>query len=358
MNDVNTPALHGAVSQRSRWGKLAADTNTDDALHGRAISIFTGGIRRFSIALALLACLTLAQSASLGAQGHDRWVTDAQTCLAGTPRVEIDVQLCALALREGIRLGESSLSLSALHTARAKAFTALGNYARAQSDLDAALERNPASAAPWLQRALTSRANGEMTNALHSFSPSLELSPLHVPAMRERGYTRLIAGDITGGLSDLSNAIAANSHDSQTWTLRGVAHYMALRFADAKTDFAHARGLALAYDYLPVWEFLAHLQNKTVGHDVSITTIYAAQAADWPVALRDLFLNMGTVRDAMQTIKGKGPSPAYPQAYFYVAEFLALRGEMARARAVYESASKLDTGTIEQHLAALRLAQR
>jgi tetratricopeptide (TPR) repeat protein len=344
---VNTRAVHEPVSPRSRWGKLGADTNAD-----------AGGTRHFPIALALLACLTLAQSASLGAQGHDRWATDAQTCLAGTPRVEIDVQLCTLALLEGIRLGESSLSLSALHTARAKAFTALGNYARAQTDLDTASERNPASTAAWHQRALTSRANGEITNALHSFARSLELSPLHAPAMRERGYTRLIAGDITGGLSDLSNAIAANSYDSQAWTLRGVAHYMALRFADAKTDFAHARGLAFAYDYLPVWEFLTHLQDDTTGRDVFINTINAAQADDWPVALRDLFLNSGTVRDAMQTIKGEGPSPAYPQGYFYVAEFLASRGEMPRARAVYERASKLDTGTIEQHLAALRLVQR
>jgi len=158
-----------------------------------------------------------------------------------TPRKEMLFALSALVLlslfivtrtqvgywRNNFTLYDHSLKASPsdlIHYNRGTAYSILGNYARAISDYDRAIEITPNYASAYSNRGMAYSELGNQRQALSDFDRAIEIDPEYAEAYINRGATYGKLGDQKHAISDYDRAIEINPEHADAYNNRGVAY--------------------------------------------------------------------------------------------------------------------------------------
>ncbi|MEM7249937.1 MAG: tetratricopeptide repeat protein [Pseudomonadota bacterium] len=238
--------------------------------------------RIFSALLGIaLASPVLAQGVTLKFRDAER---DVQSCFTGSPYPRRDIEVCTFAISDG---GQAGVSLATLYERRALAKMRAGELEAALLDYDRAIGLVPESAEAQRGRGEVYRALGRFPEAVGDFDRAIALNPFYAEAPRGRGIARFLAGDIDASEADFVRALEIQDLDPESWMFLGFVRW-ARGAADADRAFARADALRYAYDYLPLWRFLATARApaRERASEVVRREIAFLAADEWP---RDLF---------------------------------------------------------------------
>jgi len=246
---------------------------------------------------------------ALSGAAHAQWSAsdDAELCIAGTGRPDLDSRLCQ---RAASAPGIPALSRATLEVHRGRALTAGGDPLRAVAAFDAALALNPGSAAAYHGRGVARRHLGEPLRSIDDLDRAIALSPGFAAAHRERGVAQLVAGSPGPAAEDFSRALAAGGDHGETWALRGIARFLGDDYLAAAEDLRRAESLALPYDYLGLWIYLAEVRGGRPARP-GLTARAAALAPEaWPAPLYAIYLGRVEPRTALASPPSDNPALA------------------------------------------------
>lgn len=126
---------------------------------------------------------------------------------------------------------------------RASAYDALQMYDQAVSDLEAALELDPANPAYRAQLGAQLYQAGRPDEAMEYLNPSIESDPSNAMALRDRARTYYGMGDLETALSDINRALELEPLNSQGCAMRGIIMWEMGRVEEALEDFNAAISL-------------------------------------------------------------------------------------------------------------------
>jgi len=154
----------------------------------------------------------------------------------------------------------------------------------------------------WDFAAQVSQVRGEHDKALQRIGTSLTLDPLSPYALQDLGIMLWANGDLDGAESAWTKRVAVSPKASgshyylaQIRVARGERE-MALREADAETDFASSRQAALAIVY--------HALGRRGESDAALTRLLASDASiTWPTGVAMVYAQRGQREEALKWLE-------------------------------------------------------
>jgi tetratricopeptide (TPR) repeat protein len=123
---------------------------------------------------------------------------------------------------------------------RGAAYAKKGEYEKAISDYSKAIELNPRYADAYYNRGLAYYGKGEYDKAISDFNKAIELNPIDADAYYNRGAVYAKKGEYEKAISDYSKAIDLNQKDAEAYYNRGLAYYGKGEYDKAISDFNKA----------------------------------------------------------------------------------------------------------------------
>jgi len=123
---------------------------------------------------------------------------------------------------------------------RGLAYFHQGNFLKAISDYNKAIEINPHYAEAYNNRGLILAQKGYSPEAVLDFNKAIEINPKYADAYNNRGIVYAIQGDFNQAISNLSQAIKINSNDAEAYCNRGSAYYGEGNITQASSDYNRA----------------------------------------------------------------------------------------------------------------------
>jgi tetratricopeptide (TPR) repeat protein len=181
----------------------------------------------------------------------------------------------AMTLRTGIILGavflflagcatEKPVERAPLPTESAETYFKLGvdssqkgEYKKAVSDYNKAIEINPEFVVAYLDRGFTYSKMGEYEKAMSDYNKAIEINPRYAKAYYNRGFLYRKMGEYDKAISDYTKAIEIDSKYSLAYYNRGNAYYYKGEYENAWEDIKKARSLG----YKVPSEFLKNLRE-------------------------------------------------------------------------------------------------
>ncbi len=142
------------------------------------------------------------------------------------------VRLIGTVLMISIAMSLSCASNRAVQSKQAEAYFNLGTehlrqgeYDRAISGFNKALEINPRYAEAYLNRGIAYRNKGQHDEAVSDYGKVLQIDPKDARAYCNRGNAHVEKGQYDKAISDYNKALEINSEDAQVFYNRGLAYY-------------------------------------------------------------------------------------------------------------------------------------
>ncbi|MET8854693.1 tetratricopeptide repeat protein [Streptomyces sp. NPDC004579] len=134
------------------------------------------------------------------------------------------------------------------HGVRARELRIAGEYARALTEYDRALELDPDEARVHYGHGLTHQSLGDYPAALAAFDRADELRPGTAWIIAERAETHRMAGRAEEAAADFDRAVALDPTNADAVATRAVCRHALGRFEEAAADFD--RALSIDGDFL------------------------------------------------------------------------------------------------------------
>jgi len=132
-----------------------------------------------------------------------------------------------------------------------------GEYKRAVSDYNKAIEIDPGFVVAYLNRGFTHSKMGEYEKAISDYTKAIELNPRYAIAYRNRGFVYRKIGENDKAIADYTNAIEIEPKDAVAYYYRGNIYYSMGEYDKAWEDIRKARSLG----YKVPSEFLNNLRE-------------------------------------------------------------------------------------------------
>jgi len=116
------------------------------------------------------------------------------------------------------------------------AYSQKGEFERAVSNYNKAIEVNPKFAVAYLNRGFTYSKLGEYDRAISDYSKATEINPRYAMAFNNRGFTYRKKGDFNRAISDYSKAIEINPRYAVAYYNRANAYYQTGEYDRAWED--------------------------------------------------------------------------------------------------------------------------
>jgi tetratricopeptide (TPR) repeat protein len=164
------------------------------------------------------------------------------TQCAHSPFPDRVIGACTAIIQSG-RIFDKPTALSAVHEARALAYSRYAALDLALKDLDRAVELNPTNAATLYNRAVALERKGDLDQSIRDLNEVLRLNPGQPYANYERGYAYVRKGDNDHAIDDFNQAIRVNPTDAKAYRARAAAYEAKGDAANADADLKKAREL-------------------------------------------------------------------------------------------------------------------
>jgi len=136
-----------------------------------------------------------------------------------------------------------------------------GEYKKAVSDYNKAIEIDPGFVVAYLNRGFTHSKMGEYEQAISDYTKAIELNPRYAIAYRNRGFVYRKIGENDKAIADYTRAIEIDPKDAVAYYYRGNVYYSKGEYDKAWEDVRRAR--SLGYKVPP--EFLKTLREAAGG---------------------------------------------------------------------------------------------
>ncbi len=189
---------------------------------------------------------------------------------------------------------------------QARRYAALGDYARAQSEIDRALSYNSKNAEALAVRARVMNRKNDFEGAVRDADAALSLDPRNVAALLERGFARYSLGHYHDALSDVEQALSIDPLNAMGHLYRAMILERMERAQEAVKEYLKAAELDASLD--PIVEEAL----KRLGVSSSSAAVRAARRY-WPlwagaILAALVFLGIGFKR----VIKPEWATPVTP----------------------------------------------
>ena len=258
--------------------------------------------------------------------------------VVGNPQLAI--QVCTRAI-EYMSLDRPNLAKA--YYSRGAEWTNQGNYDRAITDYNMAIELDPKHASAYYNRALAWSAKGESDRALADYDASLKLNPRDVSAWIGRGAESIAKSDYRRAIADFDEALRLDSVASQAYFGRGRARLYAGDFMMAASDLYRAHDLEPGI-YSALWLFLARKRADIPGERTLAREAGTSGAGAWPAPVVALYLGKATPEVVNGAAVHADPARQRDlrcEASFYVGQWHVLRGASDAAAPLFKEAERL-----------------
>ncbi|HUB66470.1 MAG TPA: tetratricopeptide repeat protein [Candidatus Methylacidiphilales bacterium] len=218
------------------------------------------------------------------------------------------------------------------------------------ADFDKALELNPKIWDAYYRRGTIKGQKGDFDGAIADFDHALELNPNDALAYYNRGHAKYFKGDLDGALSDINHAINLNPDDPYSHFIRGLIHRAQGDAENAAVDFQKSANDGYLDGALWLWIVKSENGKRGVAREnLSFYLGRAEQAREegWPAPIADFFLEKSTQDELMAAIpKGAAGKNELCEAWFYSGIVKHFTGDNAGALKCYQQA--IATGAIAE----------
>jgi tetratricopeptide (TPR) repeat protein len=132
-----------------------------------------------------------------------------------------------------------------------------GDFKKAVSDYNKAIDVNPEFVVAYLNRGFTYSKMGEYEKAISDYNKAIEINPRYAKAYYNRGFLYRKMGEYDKAISDCTKAIEIDPKYSLAYYNRGNAYYYKGEYENAWEDIKKARSLG----YKVPSEFLKNLKE-------------------------------------------------------------------------------------------------
>ena len=126
---------------------------------------------------------------------------------------------------------------------RGATYSQKGEFDKAISNYNKAIELNPKFAVAYLDRGFTYSKLGEDDRAISDYNKAIEINPRYAMAFNNRGFTYRKKGDFDRAISDYNKAIEINPRYAVAYYNRGRAYYLKGEYDKSWEDVKKARDL-------------------------------------------------------------------------------------------------------------------
>lgn len=132
-----------------------------------------------------------------------------------------------------------------------------GDFKKAISDYDKAIDVNPEFVVAYLNRGYSHSRMGEFDNAIADYTKAIELNPRYAIAYHNRGFVYRRMGEYDRAILDFTKAIEINPKYASAYYYRGHIYHYNGEYEKAWEDIKKARSLG----YKIPSEFLKNLKE-------------------------------------------------------------------------------------------------
>ncbi len=145
-----------------------------------------------------------------------------------------------LGIHRRIQILDKKGLIAAIYTERGTAYANQGQFTKAISDYNRAIELNPKYAEAYTNRGLAHRMLGQLTKAISDYNKAIQLNPKYAEAYSNRGVAYDKLGQLTKAISEFNKAIKLNPKLAEAYSNRGLAYFNLGQFTKAISDYTKA----------------------------------------------------------------------------------------------------------------------
>ena len=260
---------------------------------------------------------------------------------------------------------ERDPGFSPAHVSLGLSYYRTGDYDQAAGHLEAALVRNPASGDAHYYLGLVRRAQGRDFEAAQQLLWAVRAGYCESASRYLLGEMALAAGRTGEALEHLGQAVLLDPRDLKGRTVLAMAERLAKRLDGAQSRIDAVVG-EMPIDYLALSE--QYQINRARGREPEATRVHAelwrllAREPDSVLELAFDYLACGRTTEASDVLDEGLKRKPYPMFAYTLGYLYGVRGDRARAAALYEQGSKGDPGFVFPHrleeIAVLRAARK
>jgi lipoprotein NlpI len=209
-----------------------------------------------------------------------------------------------------------------------------------KQDFDESMWRNPTVANALYGRGIAHARKGDHDAAIQDFTAAIDVDPTHRLAIYNRGIAHLKKADYGAAIADFDQAVRINPNAPDSYYMRGRAKFYHGDFAGAATDLEKVVQVRPRDLYLLLALYLAQSHNSGKADDSLTRLARDVDLIDWPGGVVSMFLGTTDPRAvlvAASDAESLRPRERQCEAYFYIGEYLLLRGSKSEAVEMFKA---------------------
>ncbi len=170
---------------------------------------------------------------------RNRYMKDMMRIMAGI----VLLSLFGCATQQPVQSDIQTQEAAETYFNRGVTYSQKGEFDRAISNYNKAIELNPKFVVAYLDRGFTYSKLGENDRAISDYNKAIEINPRYAMAFNNRGFIYRKKGDFDRAISDYSQAIEIDPRYAVAHYNRGRAYYLKGEYDKSWEDIKKARDL-------------------------------------------------------------------------------------------------------------------
>lgn len=244
------------------------------------------------------------------------------------------------------------------HMVRGLAYVKMGKYDKAIDDYTAAIKRDPVFAKAHFGRGIALRKNGQYASAIQDFNRALQLSPVDPNVYYQRALTEWEAGLRKRALRDFNKTIELNKTHFMAHYDRGMLRFDDKAYEEAKQDFVKANEIRPRDAYVSIMLHLIEWRKPGGGKSANTALAVFRRSLndeEWSTNLVRMLLGEITPEQCLGEAHdedAKEMKRRQCETYYYAGQSYLLRGDIARARRMFEQCRATGVQDLAEYLSA------
>jgi lipoprotein NlpI len=230
-----------------------------------------------------------------------------------------------------------------------------GQYDKAISDYNKAIEIDTLCIPCYLNRGNAWDDKGNTNRAIADYNKAIELDPTFVGAYTERGVAYALTGDYQDAIRDFNKAIELDPNDARAYKSRGNTFFYQARFALAEADYETYLRIKPKDIYRILWLYLAQERGANSGLHRLSDNVNNVDLARWPGPVAYLFLERISPEELLVQTEDddrRVKKERQCEAYFYLGQYYLLKNDKEKATQMFKLCLETKVTSFVEYTAA------